>query len=102
MDLSHVDHTGYPAATGKYLIKSATMGRSYALYVANVSCLASLGIMGRFDYPGCRDIRQRLGPVASRQPVSMAVPCLSCMMADSRMEVTAQSASHRDPTPIKV
>ena len=28
MDFSHVDHTGYPAAAWKYLIRAATLGRS--------------------------------------------------------------------------
>ena len=40
--------------------------------------------------------------MASRQPVRTAVPCFSHMMTDSRVKVTAQSASHRGPTPIKV
>ena len=63
MTLSHVDRTGYPAAACKYLIKSATLGRSYALYAANVACLESLGILGRFDSPGCRENFQSRGPV---------------------------------------
>ena len=102
MALSHVDRTGYPAATWKYPINAATLGRSYALYAANVACLALLVIMGRFDFPGCMAIFQSLGHVASRQPVSMAVPCLSRTMTASRVKVTAQSASHRVPTPIKL
>ena len=80
MALVHVDRTGYPASAWKYQIKSATLGRSYALYDANVVCLESLGILGRFYSPGCRTTRQRRGPVASRQPVSTAVPCLSRTM----------------------
>ena len=99
--LRHVDRTGYPDAAWNYLIKAVTLGRSYALYADNVACLASLGILGRFDSPGCRDIRRSLGPVASRRPVSTAVPCLSLTMTASRVKVTAQSASHRVPTLIK-
>ena len=102
MALSHVDRTGHLAAAWKYLIKSETMGRSYALYATNVACLALLGIVGSFGSPGCRDIYQSIGPMASLQPVSMAVPCLSCMITALRVKVNAQSASHRVPTPIKV
>ena len=94
MDLSHVDRNGYPASAWKYLIKSATLGRSYALYAANVAWLALLGIVDRFDYPGSRDICQSLGPVASIQPVSTAMPCLLRTMTASCVKVTAQSASH--------
>ena len=102
MALGHVDRTGYPASVWKYLIKSVTLGRSYALYDANVVCLESLGILGRFYSPGCRATRQRRGPVASRQPVSTAVPCLSCTMTALRVKVTAQLASHKGPRTIKV
>ena len=63
---------------------------------------ASLGILGRFDSPTCRAILQSLDPVASRQPVSTGVPCLSRTMMASRVKVTVQSESHRGPTPIKV
>ena len=56
MALSHVDRTGNPAAEWKYLTKAATLGSYYALYAANVACLALLGILGRYDSPGCRDI----------------------------------------------
>ena len=102
MSLSHVDRTGYPAATWKYLIRDSTLGRSYALYAANVACLELLVIVGRFDSPGWRAIRQSLGPVASRQPVSTAVPFLLITITASRLKVTTQSASHRGPTPIIV
>ena len=93
-DLSHVDLTGYPVTEWKYMINAATLGRSYALYAANVAFLVLLGILGRFDSPGCNDIRQSLGFVASRQPVIISVPCFSCMMTATRVKVTAQSASH--------
>ena len=39
--------------------------------------------------------------MASRQPVSTGVPCLSRTMTASRVNVTVQSASHSRPTPIK-
>ena len=48
MTLIHVFLTWNPSAAWKYLTKAATLGRSYALYVANVACLASLGILGRY------------------------------------------------------
>ena len=102
MALSHVDRTGYPAAAWKYLIKAVTLGRPYALSSANIACLALLGVVGRFDSPGCRDICHILGPVASRQPVITDVPCLLRMVTASRVKVTAQSESHRGPTPIEV
>ena len=102
MDFIYVDQNGYPAAVWKYLIKAAMLSRSYMLYGANVACLELFGILGRFDSPGCRNIRQSLGPVASRQPASMAVPCLLRTMTDSRVKVTAQLASHMGLTPIKV
>ena len=102
MAFSHVDRTGYPAAACKYLIRSSMLGRSSALYAFNVACLVSFGLLVRFDSPGCRDTRQSLGPVASRQPVSTDVPCLLRTMTASRVKVTAQSASRRAPTPIKV
>ena len=102
MALSHVDRTGHLAAAWKYLIKSETLGRSYALYAANAACLESLGILGRFDSPGCRDIHQSLVSVALRQPVSTAVPYLLGTMTSLRVKVTAQLESHRGPTPIKV
>ena len=102
MDLSHVDCTGNPVAAWKYLTKAVTLGRSYALYAANVACLAYLGILGRSDSPSCRAIHQSRVPVESRQPVSTDVPCLLHTMTASRMKATAQSASHRGPTPIKV
>ena len=102
MALRNVDQTGYPAAAWKYLIKFTMLGRSYALYTANVAYLALLDIVGRFDSPSCRDIRQILSPVASLQPVSTAVFCLLRTMAALREKVTAQSASHRGPTTIKV
>ena len=38
----------------------------------------------------------------SLQPVSTAVPCLSLTMTALLVKVTAQSASHSVPTPIKV
>ena len=102
MALIHVDRTGNPDVAWKYLIKSKKLGRSYALYATNVVCLASLGILGRFDSSGCRDIFQSRGAVDSRQPVSTAVPFLPCRMTASRVKVTSQSASYRGPTPIKV
>ena len=102
MYLSHVDCTGYPTDAWKYLIKAVTMGGSYALYAANVACLVFLVIVGRFYSPGCRSVCHSLGPVASRRPVSTAVPCLSLTMTASRVKVTAQSASHRVPTLIKL
>ena len=92
MALSHVDWIGYPTAVWKYLIKSATLGRSYALYAANVSCFASLVMLGRFESPGCRAIFQSWGPLLSCQPVSTDVPCLLRTMTESRVKVTAQSA----------
>ena len=49
MSLIHVDRTGYAAAAWDYLIQSVSLGRSYALYSANVACLELLGIVGRFD-----------------------------------------------------
>ena len=97
-----MDRNGNPTAAWKYLIKSAMMGRLYALYSANVACLASLGILGRFDFPGCRDIRQSRGPVESNQPVSMDVPCLLRTTPALRVKVTAQLELHRVPTSIKV
>ena len=60
MALRHVDCTGYPAAAWKYLVKSATLGRSYALYAANVFCLALLDIVGSFDSPDCRAIHHNI------------------------------------------
>ena len=102
MDLVHLDRTGYPAAAWKYLIKTVMLGRSYALYAANVACLESLGILGSFDSPGFRDVHQRRGPVASRQPVNTDMPFLSRTMTAARVKVTAQSASHRGPTHIMV
>ena len=102
MALSHVDLTGNPAAAWKYLTKSARLGRSYALYTANVSCFLSLVILGRSDSPGCRDILQNQVPVDSRQPVSTAVPYLLRTMTASRVKVTVKPASHRGPTPITV
>ena len=102
MDFSYVDQTGYPADACKYLIKSAMLGSSYSIYAANVACLESLGILGRFDSHGCRAIHQSLGPVASRQTVSTAFTCLSRMMTSLRVKVTAQSVSYRGATPIKV
>ena len=102
IELSHVDRTGNPVAAWKYLTKAVTLGRSYALYAANVACLAYLVILGRSDSPGYRAIRQSRVPVESRQPVSTDVPCLSRTMTASRMKVNAHSASHRGPTPIKV
>ena len=102
MALSRVDRTGYPTAAWKYLIKAATLGSSYILYAANVACLEFLGTLGRFESPVCRYIIQIRGPVASRQPVSTALPCLSYTMTASRLKVTEQSASHRFPTPIRV
>ena len=72
------------------------------MYLANAACLASLGILGRFDSPGCRDILQSRGPVESRQPVSTAAPCFSLTITALRVKVNAQSASHRVPNPIKV
>ena len=38
----------------------------------------------------------------SHQPVSTYVTCLFLIMTALRVKVTAQSASHRGPTPIKV
>ena len=102
MDLSPVDRTGYPTAAWKYLVKSVTLGRSYALYAANVACLELLGIVGRFDSPSCRAISQSLDPMASRLTVSTAVPFLLCMMTASLTKVTVQSASHRGPKHIKL
>ena len=102
MALRHVERTGNPAVAWKYLTKSAMLGRSYELHDDNVSCSASLGILGRSDSPGCRAIRQSRGSVDSRQPVSTAVPCLSLTMTTLHTKATAQSASHRVPTPIKV
>ena len=58
--------------------------------------------MGRFYYPGCRDILQSLDPEASHQPVSTGVPCWSRTMTESRVKVTVHLASHSGPTPIKV
>ena len=40
--------------------------------------------------------------MASRQPISTGVPCLSCTMTALCMNVTVQSASCRGPTPIKI
>ena len=102
MTLSHVDRTGNPAAEWKYLTKTATLGRSYALYAANVACLASLGILDRSDSPGCSAIFQSQGPVDSLQPVITDVTCLSRTMNASRVKVTAQLSSHRGPTPIEM
>ena len=102
MALSHVDQTGNPAAVWKYLIKSATLCRSYALYAANVAYLELLVIMVRFDSPGCRSIRHIRGPVDARQPVSNDVPFLWRTMAASRVKVTVQWESHKVPTCIKV
>ena len=61
-----------------------------------------LGILGRSESPGCRAIIQSLEPLASHQPVSTSVPCLSHTMTDSRVKVTVHSASHSGPTPTKV
>ena len=102
MTLSHVDRTGNPSAEWKYLTKTATLGRSYALYAANVACLASLGILDRSDSPGCSAIFQSQGPVDSLQPVITDVTCLSRTMNASRVKVTAQLSSHRGPTPIEM
>ena len=102
MALSHVGQTKNPVAAWKYLTKSATLGRSYALYAANVAYLASLGILVRSDSPGCRAICQSRGPNESHQPVSTSVPCLTRTMTALRVKVTVQLASHRVPTPIKV
>ena len=102
MALSHVERTGNPSAAWKYLTKAATMGRSYALYTTNVSCLSFLVILGRFDFPGYRAIGQSQGPVYSYQPVSTAVPCFSRTMTASRVKVIDQSVSHKGPTPINV
>ena len=74
MALSHGDRTGNPAAAWKYLIKAATLGRSYALYAVSIACLALLGIIGRFDSPDYRAIFQSRSPVDSCQLVSTAVP----------------------------
>ena len=102
MDLNYIDRNGNPADTWNYVIKAAYLGRSYALYAANVACLALLVIVDRFDYPVCRDISQSLVPVASHQLVSTAVPCLLRKMTASHVKVTALSASQREPTPIEV
>ena len=102
MALIHVDCTGDPSAARKYLTKAATLCRSYALYAANVSCLALLLILGRSESPGCRAILQSQGLVDSCQPVSMVLTCLSRTMIASRVKVTAQLESHKCPTPIKV
>ena len=40
--------------------------------------------------------------MASCQPVSTGVPCLSCTMTASCVKVTVHSASHSGPTHIKV
>ena len=93
MALNHVDRTGYPAAACNDLIKSATLGRSYALYAANVSPLESLGILVSFDSPGYTDILQSLGPVTSHQLVSTDVPCLLHTMTALCVRVTAQLVS---------
>ena len=102
MVLSYVYRTGNPAAAWNYITKAATMGRSYLLYAANVAWLASLGILGRSDSPGCRAIRQSWGLVDSRQPLSISGPCLLRTMTASRVKATVQSASHRVTTTIKV
>ena len=78
------------------------LGRSYALYFANVACLTLLGILGRFDSPGCKDMQHSLGPVDSLQPVSADVPGLLRTMTALRVKVTVQLTLHRGPTPIKV
>ena len=54
--LRHVDRTGNPAVAWKYLMKVATMGRSYVLDAANVAYLESLGILVRSESPDCRAI----------------------------------------------
>ena len=102
MALSHVDRTRIPAAVWNYLIKATTLGKSYALYAANVACLSSLGIIGRFDSPGFMYICQSQVPVDSRQPVSMDVPGLLRTVTSLHVKVAAHSVSHRVPTPIKV
>ena len=102
MALSHVDRAGYPAAIWKYLISATMLGRPWALYAANAACLVSLGILGRFSSPGVRDILQSLGPVASHQLLSTAVPCLFYKMTASRVQVDARSVSHSGTSPIKV
>ena len=102
MALSHVDQTGYPVALWMYVIKAATLGRSQELYAANESCLALLGIMGRFESPGCKAIYHILEPVTSRQPVNTYVPCLLRTLSASHVKVTAQLASRRGTTSIKV
>ena len=102
MALRHVDQTGNPAAVWKYPTKAATLVRSYALYAANVACLELLGIMGRSESPGCREIIQSQVPVDSRKPLITAVPCLSFTMTALKVKVTAHWASHRGSSPIKV
>ena len=102
MALSHVGWTGNPSAAWKYLTKSATLGRPYALYASNIACLESLGVLGRSDSPGCSEIHKSQGPVDSRQLVSTALPCLSITMTALRVKVTAQSVSNRGPNPIMV
>ena len=97
MALSHVERTRNPAVAWKYMIKSETLGGSYALYAANIACLALLIILGRFYSSSCRDIRQIRGPMDSRQPLRKAAPCLLHIITASRVKVTAQSASHRGP-----
>ena len=102
MAFSHVDRTGYSAVVWNYLIRASTLGRSYAIYTVNATCLASLGILSRFYSPGMRDIHQSLGHVASHQPVSIDVPCLTRTISASRMKLIAQLASHSGPTHIKI
>ena len=40
--------------------------------------------------------------MALLEPVRTGLPCLSCTITALRIKVTVQSASHSEPTPIKV
>ena len=59
-------------------------------------------MLGRFDLLGWRAILHRHGPYFSLRPVSTGLTCASLNITAARVNVTVQSASHSEPTIIKV
>ena len=98
----HVDLTGNPAAAWKYLTKSLTLGRSYALYATRETRDASWGTSGMSALSGSSAMRHIYGACYSLHPVRMDLLVASRTTTASLLKVTVQPASQMGPTPIRV
>ena len=98
---SHVDLTGYPVASWKYLTKAAIEGRSYALYAPSMVCLALLRLWKSYSFSN-KEMFHDLVPLLSLQHVMNSSHFLSKTGDIIFVNITLQSASQNSPIPSRL